>query len=139
MPSANKESTKATMIDAVALARTTKHHPGRTGKGGRTFSADPMPPGFHTIVDPNKNPTQGWQDLPAPTGLAPFHLSLDSVLSAEAMATINNSGKLVFHCGGRYRWSEHSTQIENVAATWKKTLPGPTLRRTRRSFTTWAT
>ena len=101
---------RATTIDAAVLAAATKHHPGRTGKG-RTFSADPVPPGFHTIVDPNSNPAQPWRDLPAPTGLPPFRLSLDSVLSAEAMATITNSGKLVFHAVGDTGGVNTPTQI----------------------------
>ena len=115
---------RATTIDAAVLSAATKHHPGRTGKSGRTFSADPVPPGFHTIVDPNKNPTQPWRDLPAPTGLPPFRLSLDSVLSAEAMATINNSGKLVFHAVGDTGGVNTPTQIENVAGYMEKDFTG---------------
>lgn len=125
--SGNKNPGKAknaTIIDAVALARTTKTHPGRSGKGGRTFAADPVPPGFHTIVDPNKNPTQPWQDLPAPTGPAPFHLSLDSVLSADAISTINNSGKMVFHSVGDTGGVNTPTQIENVASYMEKDFSG---------------
>jgi predicted phosphodiesterase len=122
-----KTSKQGTTIDAAALKASTKHHPGRSGKGGRTFSADPVPAGFHTIVDPNKNPTQPWRDLPAPTGLAPFHLSLDSVLSAEAMATINNSGTMVFHTVGDTGGVNTPTQIENVAGYMEKDFAGPDL------------
>lgn len=110
----------ATTIDAAALAATTKHHPGRTGKGGRTFSSDPIPPAFHTIVDPTKNPTQPWRDLPAPTGLPPFHLALEAVLSEEAIATINNSGTMVFHSVGDTGGVNTPTQIDNVATYMEK-------------------
>src|SRR5271169_6008517 len=116
----NSRPSKATTIDAVALAAAKKSHPGRTGKGGRTFSADPTPSGFHTVVDPSKNPSQPWRDLPAPTGLAPFHLSLDSVLSAEAMTTINTSGTMVFHSVGDTGGVNTPTQIENVASYMEK-------------------
>lgn len=115
---------KATMIDPVALAADTKHHPGRTGKGGRTFSPDPVPTGFHTIVDPNKNPAQPWRDLPAPTGLPPFHFSLDSVLSAEAIVTINDSETMVFHVVGDTGGVNTPTQIENVATYMEKDFDG---------------
>jgi acid phosphatase type 7 len=115
---------KATTIDAVALAGAAKPHPGRTGKGGRTFSPDPVPPAFHIIIDPNKNPSQPWRDLPAPTGLLPFHLSLDGVLSEEAMATINNSGKMVFHSVGDTGGVNTPTQIENVSTYMEKDFAG---------------
>jgi len=119
---ANKS--KVTTIDAVALAAATKHHPGRGGKGGRTFSPDPVPPGFHTVTDPSKNPTQPWRDLPVPSGLPPFRLSLDAVLSAEAMATINNSGMLIFHSVGDTGGVNTPTQIENVATYMEKDFAG---------------
>ncbi len=40
------------------------------------------------------------QPLPAPTGAAPYHLSLDQVLTPAAMQTIQSSGRLVFHIVG---------------------------------------
>ena len=115
---------KATTIDAVALAAATKHHPGRAGKGGRTFSSDPVPTGFHTIVDPAKNPPQPFRNLPAPTGLPPFHLSLDAVLSDAAMATINDSGTMVFHSVGDTGGVNTPTQIENVSTYMEKDFAG---------------
>jgi acid phosphatase type 7 len=119
---AGKKPGKISTIDPVALAAV-KHHPGRTGKG-RTFSADPLPPAFHTIVDPAKNPPQPFRPLPLPTGLPPFHLSLDSVLSAEAMATINDSGVMVFHAVGDTGGVNTPTQIENVASYMEKDFDG---------------
>ena len=120
---ANKTK-KASMIDFSAL-KVVKRHPGRSGNGGRTFSNDPVPAGFHTVVDPSKNPAQPWRDLPAPTGLAPFHLSLDAVLSPEAMTTINNSGTMVFHAVGDTGGVNTPTQIENVAGYMEKDFAGP--------------
>ena len=121
---ATNKPKKVTTLDAVALAATTKHHPGRTGKGGRTFYPDRMPPAFQTIVDPTKNPSQPWRDLPAPTGPPPFHLSLDAVLSPEARATINNSGTMVFHSVGDTGGVNTPTQIENVATYMEKDFAG---------------
>ncbi len=43
---------------------------------------------------------QGEQPLPQPTGQSPFHLSLDHVLTPEAVQAIQSSGKLVFHIVG---------------------------------------
>jgi acid phosphatase type 7 len=119
-----KLTTNVTTINPMALAARTVHHPGRTGKGGRTFSADPLPSSFHTVVDPTKNPTQPWRDLPVPTGLPPFHLSLDSVLSAAAMATINSSGTMVLHSVGDTGGVNTPTQIENVAGYMVKDFGG---------------
>lgn len=106
---------KVTTLDAVALGATTKEHPGLAGKG-RTFAADPMPKWFHTIVDPAKNPLQPFRNLPAPTGQPPFHLALDTVLSDEAMATIQKSRKMVFHAVGDTGGVNTPSQIENVAS-----------------------
>jgi hypothetical protein len=83
-----------------------------------------MPPAFQTIVDPTKNPSQPWRDLPAPIGPPPFHLSLDAVLSPEAMATINNSGTMVFHSVGDTGGVNTPTQIENVATYMEKDFAG---------------
>ncbi len=111
---ASNKPRKVTTIDAAALAAATRNHPGRTGRG-RTFSSDPMPKWFHTIIDPAKNPPQPFRDLPAPTGLPPFQLSLDTVLTDKAMATINKSGTMVFHAVGDTGGVNTPTQIENVA------------------------
>jgi hypothetical protein len=121
---AGNKSQKVTTVDFATVAAATKSHPGRTGKGGRTFSPDPVPPGFHTVVDPSKNPTQPFRDLPTPTGLPPFHLSLDAVLSAEAMATISNSETIVFHSVGDTGGVNTPTQIENVANYMEKDFSG---------------
>ncbi len=121
---ADNKSRKITTIDGVVLAAATKQHPGRTGKGGRRFGSDPMPAWFHTIVDPAKNPPQPFRDLPAPTGLPPFHLSLDTVLSDEAMATINSAGTMVFHSVGDTGGVNTPSQIENVASYMVKDFAG---------------
>jgi calcineurin-like phosphoesterase family protein len=43
---------------------------------------------------------QKFQDLPAPRGDAPYHLSLDDVLSPREIEKIKNDGNLTFHCVG---------------------------------------
>lgn len=82
------------MIPRRAQAEPT--HPGQ-GKG-RTFHVERMPEAFHTIKSPSHS--QPFQDLPQPTGLPPFHLALESVLTATAIQTIQKSGRLVFHVTG---------------------------------------
>ncbi len=101
-------------IDAAALVASRTHHPG-PGKG-RKFAADRLPAGFTTVIDPNKHPLQPWRDLPPPSGLAPFHLALDTILSAQAISTIANSGAMVFHSVGDTGGVNTPTQIENVAS-----------------------
>ncbi|HEY2462221.1 MAG TPA: metallophosphoesterase [Candidatus Acidoferrum sp.] len=102
-----------TTLDAPALLDSVKHHPG-PGKD-RTFAAQRLPTGFQTLLDPNKNPAQPFRPLPPPTGKAPFRLSLDSVLSAQAMQTIQKSGQMVFHAVGDTGGVNTPTYIENVA------------------------
>lgn len=43
---------------------------------------------------------QPFRPLPPPTGRSPYHLSLDSVLPAAQIDTINNAGRIVFHIAG---------------------------------------
>jgi hypothetical protein len=117
-----KPSAKATTIDAAALVAARKHHP--KPAPGHSFGGDRLPPGFQTIIDPQKHPPQPWRDLPAPTGAPPFHLSLDSVLSAEAMKNIEDSGTLVFHAVGDTGGVNTPTYIENVASYMETDFSG---------------
>lgn len=67
---------------------------------GHVFALDPMPPRFHTIVDPNKHPPQPWHDLPPAPGLPPYRLNIEAILDAYTLRSIEQSGKLVFHALG---------------------------------------
>jgi hypothetical protein len=108
-----KPARKITTLDATSLLASSPHHP-QPAKG-RAFAATRLPQTFTTVVDPNKNPPQPWRDLPSPTGLPPFHMSLASILSPEAMTSITKSGKLVFHAVGDTGGVNTPTQIDNVA------------------------
>lgn len=44
--------------------------------------------------------SQPFRPLPQPTGQAPYHLSLDSVLPADQVAAITAAGQIVFHVAG---------------------------------------
>jgi len=104
---------KITTLDANVLLASVKHHPGPGN--GRNFGASRLPQSFQTVIDPNKNPPQPFQPLPPPTGKAPFHLSLNTVLSAQAMQTIQTSGQMVVHAVGDTGGVNTATYIENVA------------------------
>src|SRR5215467_8079603 len=103
---------KITTIDAAELMNSRVHHP--VPSGARVFGAPRLPESFQVVVDPRKHPTQPWRDLPKPTGQSPYHLSLDSVLSSEAMNTISKSGRMIFHAVGDTGGINTPTQIENV-------------------------
>jgi len=45
-------------------------------------------------------PNQVFQPLPAPTGPSPFRMNLNQVLPAGAIAGIESTGRLTFHCAG---------------------------------------
>jgi hypothetical protein len=104
---------KVTTLDAAQLLASVKHHPG--AGNGRTFAAARMPSNFQTVIDPNTNPPQPFRALPPPTGKAPYHLSLDTVLSAQAMQTITTSGRMVVHAVGDTGGVNTPTYIDNVA------------------------
>jgi len=108
-----KATRKITTIDARSLLAKKPHHP--KPAPGRSFGASRMPQDFQTVIDPDKNPPQPWRDLPPATGQPPFHMSLDSILSPDAMLSITQSGTLVFHSVGDTGGVNTPTQIDNVA------------------------
>jgi hypothetical protein len=82
------------------------HRPG-IGRAGHVFHASRRsrgfttdPPGFSTEKDPRGKGSNVWFDLPQPTGAFPYRMSLDSVLNSDAMQTIQDSKRLVFHTVG---------------------------------------
>jgi hypothetical protein len=89
---------------------------------GHPFAPDPTPPGFHTIIDPDKHPLQPWRDLPPPTGFSPFRMSLESILDPATMQAIRQSGKLVFHAVGDTGGVNTPTYIEAVARAMENDL-----------------
>ncbi len=107
------KSRKVTTLDSAQLLASVKHHPGPGN--ARTFAAPRLPVSFQTIIDPDKNPPQPFRPLPPPTGAAPFRLSLDTVLSAKAIQTIESSGRMVVHAVGDTGGVNTPTYIENVA------------------------
>jgi hypothetical protein len=117
-----KPARKITTLDATALRATTKHHPNPAS--GRGFAAPRMPQNFQTVIDPNTHPLQPWRDLPPPTGLPPFRMSLESVLSPQSIASIVNSGTMVFHSVGDTGGVNTPTQIENVAKYMESDFAG---------------
>ena len=82
---------------------------------GHYFSPDPVPAGFHTVIDSNKFPQQPWRDLPPPSGLPPFRMNLDVILDSQSIQNIQKSGKLVFHSVGDTGGVNTPTYIEDVA------------------------
>jgi acid phosphatase type 7 len=117
-----KTARKITTLNATALLASSPHHPNPAK--GRAFAATRLPQDFQTVIDPNKHPTQPWRDLPPPTGLPPFCMSLDSILSPEAMASITDSGKMVFHAVGDTGGVNTPTQIDNVATYMESDFSG---------------
>jgi len=117
-----KSSSKPTLIDAMSLMKSHKHHPG--AGPGRVFSSNRLPKDFHTVIDPSTHPLQPWRDLPPAQGVPPFRLSLDSILSAGAMKTITDSGTLVFHSVGDTGGVNTPTQIENVESYMEMDFAG---------------
>jgi len=92
------------------------------GKHGATFHASRRsrgfttdPPGFETEKDSRGKSSENWFDLPAPTGTAPYRLSLDSILSAAAIDKIKEHKRLVFHAVGDTGGVNTTTYQQQVA------------------------
>ena len=90
------------------------HHGLPRSKHGHIFAPDPVPPGFHTIIDPDKHPPQPWRDLPPATGLPPYRMNLASILDKNTIAKITKDKKLVFHSVGDTGGVNTPTYIEGV-------------------------
>jgi acid phosphatase type 7 len=103
---------KVTPLDVARYRTEVPHHP--TPSGSRFFGAHRLPVNFQTTVDPRPNPSQPWRDLPPPTGQPPFRMSLENILAPRSIASINNSGKMVFHTVGDTGGVNTPTPIENV-------------------------
>jgi hypothetical protein len=100
----------------VTAANLQAHHRGLPkSRHGHPFAPDPVPPGFHTVVDANKHPLQPWRDLPPATGLPPYRLSLDAVLDRDTVAKITDEQKMVFHSVGDTGGVNTPTYIEGVS------------------------
>jgi predicted phosphodiesterase len=100
----------------LTSANLTAHHRNAAkSPHGHPFAPDKVPPGFHTVVDPDKNPPLLWRDLPAAPGLPPYRMSLDTVLDAATLKGISDSGKLVFHSVGDTGGVNTPTYIEAVS------------------------
>src|SRR5579863_1530438 len=68
-----------------------------TRRFGKVIPTTGQPIVHHTFDSASKQPSQ---PLPTPTGPSPYHLSLDQVLSAATMQSIQAAGRLVFHIVG---------------------------------------
>src|SRR5215831_2803162 len=55
-------------------------------------------PRSNIVQQPSRN--QKFQDLPAPTGQSPYHLSLDQVLPPDQIKAIQSSGRVLFQVAG---------------------------------------
>jgi hypothetical protein len=64
----------------------------------RRFASDVA--GIQVSLRHHGQSNQPLRPLPAPSGLPPYHLSLDNILPADLMAQIRASGRIVFHVGG---------------------------------------
>ncbi len=103
---------KRTILTRASLQAPHKSFP--KSKHGHPFAPDPVPPGFHTIIDPEKNPPQPFRDLPPAPGLPPYRMSLESILDPDTLKAINDSGKLVLHSVGDTGGVNTPTYIEGV-------------------------
>jgi len=61
------------------------------------------------------HPNQVFRPLPPPTGLAPYRLTLESVLPPDRIQQINNAGRLVFHATGDTGGIQNGTPQRIVA------------------------
>jgi len=70
-----------------------------TPGGVRSFGVT-KPTQFTINTLQGTHPNQVFHPLPPPTGLAPYRLTLESVLPPDRIQQINNAGRLVFHATG---------------------------------------
>jgi hypothetical protein len=117
---------KATAVDIARYRSKVAHHP--TPATDRSFGAHRLPVTFQTIVDPNTHPLQPWRDLPPPSGLPPFRLSLENILAPESIAAINKAGSMIFHSVGDTGGVNTPTYIDNVATYMESDFSNPDIK-----------
>ena len=100
-----------TILTKEALAAHHKRMP--KSRHGHSFAPDINPPGFHTIVDADRN--QPWRDLPPPSGLPPFRMNLQSILDPNTYQQIVTDKLLVFHSVGDTGGVTTPTYIDGVS------------------------
>jgi len=66
----------------------------------RLFEERPGRREMQSVIRHRPRGNQRFQKLPDPTGEAPYHLSLDKLLSASQIEAIRNSGSISFHTIG---------------------------------------
>ncbi len=86
----------------------------RTPGGVRNFGVS-EPTQFTINKLHGTHPNQVFRPLPPPTGLAPYRLTLESVLPPDRMQQINNAGRLVFHTTGDTGGIQNGTPQRIVA------------------------
>lgn len=69
---------------------------------------------------PIARPAQMFHPLPAPTGSAPYHLSLSTILPSEQLEHIRSSGRIVFHTAGDTGESNHQNHNRLSSSTWSE-------------------
>lgn len=110
-----KKRVSSRKVTTLTRAQLRTHYKGLPKtRHGHPFAPDRVPPGFHTIIDPEKHPLQPWRDLPQPSGLPPFRMSLDSILDPQTIKSIKDSDKFVFHSVGDTGGVNTPTYIEAV-------------------------
>jgi len=87
--------------------------PFHASRRSRGFTVDPA--GFSTEVDSRGKSSTGWFDLPPATGTPPYRMSLDSILTPDAMSKITASNRLVFHAVGDTGGVNTTTYQQQVA------------------------
>jgi acid phosphatase type 7 len=66
----------------------------------RLFEERPGRTAMRSVIRHRPRGNQRFQNLPDPTGEAPYHLPLDKLLSANQIEAIKNSGSISFHAIG---------------------------------------
>ena len=93
-----------------------------TRRFGKVIPATGQPIVHHQFDDAAKQPPQ---PLPTPTGPSPYHLSLDQVLPAATMQSIQSAGRLVFHLAGDVGGVKAPQEQEIVAMHMVQDLAAP--------------
>ena len=111
MAKRTRKAGSRTILTKEALAAHHKRMP--KSRHGHSFAPDINPPGFHTIVDADRN--QPWRDLPPPSGLPPFRINLQSILDPNTYQQIVTDKLLVFHSVGDTGGVTTPTYIDGVS------------------------
>ncbi len=99
-----------------------------------TAGLESSQPRWNGVTNRQRNPANGFRDLPDPTGAYPFHLKLESILEPDEIQEIQDAGRLIFHAIGDTGNKSYGAAAQEAVAEHIAAQAAPALGKDRARF-----